>query len=246
MPSLRDALCAHQPSIVGSITSQDALFQSFTTTDCDLIELRLDALGFDKKVLNFAKRHSETLPILITARGPEEGGLHQRTIPERIEAIETLLPFASALDIELRAISELSAMWELAKQNDLIRIASFHNFQELPPDDQIFSTLDAMAKAEADVAKIAFHLETEEDLNRLASLARQWGKLPLSFMGMGELGPASRVLAIASGSVLNYGYLGNEPTAPGQSPAKLLKQVLAHTPVPGGGNELTDPAKVDP
>ena len=47
-------------------------------------------------------------------------------------------------------------------------------------------------------------------------------------MGMGPLAPASRLLAAQCGSLLNYGYLGTGSTAPGQWPARLLKEALAH------------------
>ena len=45
-------------------------------------------------------------------------------------------------------------------------------------------------------------------------------------MGMGPLAPASRLLAAQLGSVLNYGYLGSEPTAPGQWSARFLKEAV--------------------
>ena len=50
----------------------------------------------------------------------------------------------------------------------------------------------------------------------------------MSMMGMGELAPASRLLYAQHGSLLNYGYLGEEPTAPGQWPAILLKEAISN------------------
>ena len=230
MTSLRETINAGIPSAVGAITDRAALAETFTPADCDLLELRLDALGHGPEVITFAKHHAPTLPLLLTARGPEEGGLGNLSISDRSQALTDLLPFASAIDIELRAVPDLASIWTQAKEQGLIRVASAHNFQSLPEDDEILALLDAMADADAEVAKIAFHLADEADLSRLATVTRKWGRLPLSFMGMGPLGPASRALAVQSGSVLNYGYLGQEPTAPGQWPARLLKEVIACTP----------------
>jgi 3-dehydroquinate dehydratase-1 len=46
-------------------------------------------------------------------------------------------------------------------------------------------------------------------------------------MGMGVLAPVSRLLCAQCGSVLNYGFLGETPTAPGQWDSALLKQAIS-------------------
>ena len=51
------------------------------------------------------------------------------------------------------------------------------------------------------------------------------GSQPLSVMGMGPLGKASRLLFARAGSLLNYGYLG-EPQVSGQWSALTLKARL--------------------
>ena len=51
-------------------------------------------------------------------------------------------------------------------------------------------------------------------------------------MGMGELAAVSRLLYAQHGSLLNYGYLGSEPTAPGEWSAELMKRaILALEPI---------------
>jgi 3-dehydroquinate dehydratase-1 len=47
---------------------------------------------------------------------------------------------------------------------------------------------------------------------------------------MGPLAVVSRLLCAQCGSVLNYGYLGDEPTAPGQWDAGSLKRAMARLP----------------
>jgi 3-dehydroquinate dehydratase len=46
-------------------------------------------------------------------------------------------------------------------------------------------------------------------------------------MGMGVLAPVSRLLCAQSGSVLNYGFIGQTATAPGQWDSLRLKQSIA-------------------
>ena len=54
------------------------------------------------------------------------------------------------------------------------------------------------------------------DLARLADFQLADHGIPVATMGMGPLAPVSRLLCAQCGSVLNYGYLGKTPTAPGQ------------------------------
>ena len=234
MPTLRDLLASGRPLTVGALTDPGVLGEQFTAADCDLIELRLDALGTGDAVRSFAERHFGTLPLLMTARSPAEGGLNEWEASTRAEALATFLPLAGAIDIELASLRELRPVWEEAGAAGVVRVVSGHNFQGLPEDTEIMRTLDAMARTDADIAKVAFALGDEDDLFRFATVVRSWGTLPLAYMGMGDLGPASRVLAVLGGSVFNYGFLGGEATAPGQWPARLLKEVIDCSPTGQG------------
>ena len=73
--------------------------------------------------------------------------------------------------------------------------------------------------------KIATTLRGPGDLARLLQLLESMKRLPLSIMGMGALGRASRLVLAKCGSVLNYAHLG-ESNAPGQWPARQLKELL--------------------
>ncbi|HAN84501.1 MAG TPA: hypothetical protein DCQ59_14835, partial [Verrucomicrobiales bacterium] len=64
---------------VGAIADPSAL--SIKPADCDLVELRLDSLGTGENVHRFAKECP--LPLLITARGSEEGGQNNWSKKER-------------------------------------------------------------------------------------------------------------------------------------------------------------------
>jgi hypothetical protein len=60
-----------------------------TPTDCDLLELRLDALGDGPEVRTFAENHGRHLPILITARHPDEGGVHDLSVGVRARLLKS-------------------------------------------------------------------------------------------------------------------------------------------------------------
>ncbi|MNL80502.1 3-dehydroquinate dehydratase [compost metagenome] len=70
--------------------------------------------------------------------------------------------------------------------------------------------------------KAAARLATPSDIARLADFQLADHGLHIATMGMGPLAPVSRLLCAQSGSVLNYGFIGETPTAPGQWSADFL------------------------
>ena len=83
--------------------------------------------------------------------------------------------------------------------------------------------------AGADIVKFAFRLQTLDDMMVGVELLRR-ADGPMAIMGMGPLGPVSRLLYAQHGSCLVYGYLGETPTAPGQWSAGLFRRALNETP----------------
>ena len=81
----------------------------------------------------------------------------------------------------------------------------------------------------ADIAKIAVYHNSIEDIFSCAKVLQESQSIAVSIMGMGPLAPTSRLLYAQLGSVLNYGYLGEKPTAPGQWPARLLHEAISKT-----------------
>ena len=218
-----------QPLTVGAITDEKAFALTFDLKSADLFELRLDALGAGPDVIEFAKRHHDTVPLLITARDPIEGGLNSLSFAERSAYLNSLLPFASAIDIELANVIPFADLLAEAKSRNVKVVLSNHNFLGFDH----MATIEAIAEAQAagaDVAKAAVTLSDPVDLSLFESLLADMSGSPFSLMGMGPYGPVSRILAAQHGSLLNYGFLGDQATAPGQWPAQLLKEVLAATP----------------
>jgi 3-dehydroquinate dehydratase type I len=144
--------------------------------------------------------------------------------------IRSVLDDAALIDIEIASISEMQPLIEEMAKAGIPWIASFHNFVETPPIDLL--SAKRMAARNAGAAGFKAAVELGWDMSQLAPLAlfvRQATDFPVSLMGMGPLAPVSRVLFGQVGSVLNYGYLGNTPTAPGQWSAQQLKEAIQAT-----------------
>lgn len=194
---------------------------------CDLLEFRLDNLRDHLKNVEAAMRVS-SLPCLITARHPDEGGAGNLSTEERRQLLLRFLPLATLIDVESRSVTDLSDVIHQAGESEVGVIASAHDFTD-PMSQEVLEriTQDAF-DADADVIKIAMKLNTMRDLSRLIDLTDTLSSVgsPVAAMGMGPLGKISRLALAAAGSCLNYGYLA-EPNAPGQWPAAELRRLIA-------------------
>jgi len=221
-----------RPQIVGSIHALDQLPPSNKIQEyCDIVEFRLDALAKEsaQAVESAIQLVAEELPVLITARCPSEGGMHNLTSSQRASLYQRFSKHASLFDTEIASTTEMSEVIELLKSDGLQLILSAHDFQRTPAPSHIREQIDLAHHRGADIAKFAVFHQSLTDLHSMAHLMQDCFQTPVALMGMGDLAPVSRVLLAQLGSVLNYGYLGNEPTAPGQWPAKLLKEAILHS-----------------
>lgn len=205
--------------IVGAVADPSTL--SVTITACDIVELRLDSLGTDTDVVHFSEKCP--LPLIVTARGPEEGGQCDWSIEKRIDAYRALLPHAALIDIELHDFDIFDEVIAEAKELGIYVIGSFHNFTTTPPPLSLVEKIDPRA----DIHKFALMARSKNDIKSHLDVFDHLSGHTLSVMGMGPLGAAARPLMAEAGSILNYGFLGATPTAPNQWPAELLKATLA-------------------
>ncbi len=225
------------PRIVGSFGNAESLAAASIRElreACDLVEIRLDLLeagGILTRTRPWA--HLEGMPLLFTARRGDEGGAGDLSAARRTAMLQEVLAEAALIDVEWVSAGEMAGLLENARDRDIPWVASWHDFEGRP---DTFAEIPAMAEAAAAAGaacfKAAVRLHGIGDLARLGELQASTHPLPLSLMGMGPLAPVSRLLCAQHGSVLNYGYLGNAPTAPGQWSAKMLKDaVAALTPI---------------
>ena len=154
MPSMTDlstAIQSRRALVVGSAGDRKVLESTIGPEECDLIEIRLDSLGTGDDVRAFAERHRSTHPLLITARHPDEGGENALSTEARREALEQLLPTASVLDLELRSISDLSSVWQAAADHNVLRLASWHDFEQCPSPEELREKILLLEKQLQDV-----------------------------------------------------------------------------------------------
>jgi 3-dehydroquinate dehydratase-1 len=234
MPQLlssKNLLLSTRPLTVGVISQPEALSsllaqnEAARTAVCDLVELRLDLLKLDTAELRQAIP-ALGLPVLLTARHPAEGGQGSMEAAGRRAMLEPLLDLAALIDIELRSVMDLRDLLPKARSLGVGVVGSFHDFQATPGDDVLQGAVEMAQTMGLDAVKLATYLNTPDDLMRLMRLVSGHRRLPMSAMGMGQLGRVSRLTLAKLGSLLNYGYLGDS-NAPGQWPAAQLKDLLA-------------------
>ena len=221
-------------SCVGTICNVDKIPNIDTVkSSCQIVEIRLDQLHTHSQNHNlFAilKSFHEIIPIILTARHPSEGGHHHLTIGQRSALIADYLEYASYVDIELDFWEENLPIVDLARSAGVSIIGSTHDFTG-PPDLKKLARTVALGKThEVDITKIAVCLHQVSDLVQLCDFMKNHKGRSLSVMGMGKLGPVSRLLFAQHRSVLNYGFL-EEANAPGQLPVRIMNEMFDYLEV---------------
>ncbi|MES2982402.1 MAG: type I 3-dehydroquinate dehydratase [Verrucomicrobiota bacterium] len=224
------------PSVVGSFGDYDSLRSATPESlalECDIAEIRLDLFHQE-----FSLQGSELwahligFPLLFTARCHAEGSPINLNAETRKTLLQSALPAAALIDIEAASIAEMAELIHKINAERIPWIASFHNFERLPTLDELTSRATLAKQAGASGFKFAARLHRVEELATLAELQVHDFGLPTASMGMGSLAPVSRVLCAQNGSILNYGFIGKTETAPGQWPAKLLRDgIRASSPL---------------
>jgi 3-dehydroquinate dehydratase-1 len=205
------------PAVVGIVDSKAALKASRRGASdfCDFFEWRADRMG--------SALPESPLPWILTVRHSAEGGGHLST-GERKKLFLELLPFVSHIDLEVRSLGSMQEVVGRARELEIPIIASFHDFKKTPRSDVILKKIRTAKDLGASIAKVACQSERPADLVRLLFVLEK-SSLPLSIMGMGKLGMASRVLFAGCGSVLNYGWL-HGPNVEGQWCARQLSTIV--------------------
>lgn len=233
MPRVPLSLTPGIPLVVGSFGDPASLTSTsvdLVRESCDVVEIRLDLLPSESTSSgSFLWSRYEGIPLLFTARRASEGGAGELDAEARMGLLRAVIGDASLIDIEVASIAEMQPLIDDLAAAGIPWIGSFHDFSKAPPTDLLAAKRMAARNAGAAGFKAAVELGWEMDqLAPLALFLRQSPDYPISLMGMGPLAPVSRILFAQLGSVLNYGYLGETPTAPGQWSARQLKEAIAN------------------
>jgi len=196
------------PRVVGTVSKPDT---RIVPGDCDIVELRLDLVPL----------RPVNLPSIATIRLASEGGQWTQPDAERLPLFETALQQCTAADIELRS-AILEKVSALAAKHQKALIISYHDFDKTPPLAELRQVISKAANY-GTVVKIATFTRTEDDVTTLRALFQENCSAALCVLGMGPLGPATRVEFPKLGSCFSYGYL-DQPVAPGQPSARELME----------------------
>jgi len=212
------------PRVVGVIASRADLERALRMRRLpDLFELRLDRLADMVDDVESALPKLRR-PLIITARDPHEGGANKLRLRQRRDLLARFLNHAEYVDVELRLASALLPSFGLAKNKNVRRIISFHNFKSTP-SARILSAKAREARSHgADIFKVATRTDTPMELGRLLEfMISSRLDLALAVMGIGKLGAISRVLLSRAGSVLIYASVGAATDIEGQMSLEQLR-----------------------
>ena len=189
----------------------------------DVVELRADLFAdasVDATRAALARLRAAGKPVLLTARAASEGG---RAMPEptRRAIYEAGLELADAIDLEIASTELAAALVPAARRAGRTVILSTHDFEATPPRVELLARVARAFDAGADVAKVAAQASSLAELQVLLDVTRGVSPAPIVTLAMGSMGPLSRFVLSAAGSLLTYASAG-APTAPGQLPLDEL------------------------
>lgn len=219
-----------RPRTVGVIGSPAELDFALRMSELpDLFELRLDRLigSMDRLENKIARLRA---PLIVTARHPMEGGANRLSRRERRDLLARFLPRADYVDVELRSAPGVASLLRLAREQNVRRIVSVHHLKTTPSPGRLRAQARAAKSYGADLFKIATRTDTPGQLVRLIEFATAKGiGIPISAMGIGKLGAASRLLLACCGCDLAYVSLG-EAAVEGQLTLGQIRALRLTTP----------------
>lgn len=222
--SIQGLISEGRPLVVGTLHEKSGLQRirrgGSALSGLDLLEVRLDCL--DGATLP----GDWPLPVIATARHPDEGGVNCLSKARRAGLLHDAIPWASAVDLELRSSRALAPIIAEAHQHGCTVILSHHDFKTTPSLKSLRSLATKAAASGADLFKVATQLRDRSDLLRLIEFQAGNSPVPVVAMGMGNAGKFSRMVLSGFGAPLCYGWLG-KPQVPGQWPALELRALFS-------------------
>jgi 3-dehydroquinate dehydratase / shikimate dehydrogenase len=193
------------------------------------VELRLDWLGSRAEIRKFVRwltgkegklaRNRTTL--LATCRRRLAGGKFGGGIKDQVEILrEAGRAGCPWLDIEIESVEKISKQEFAALRSEAKILVSYHDFKRTPAN--LERVRARLLRVGGDAIKIAAQAESYRDAGRLLELARANRRVLV--IPMGEVGTATRILALRRGSALAYAPV-EEATAPGQMALSEMKTI---------------------
>lgn len=225
--------------IVG-VTREDIVNEAktFESIPVDVVEWRVDwyedIFNFDEVEVTL-KALREALgetPILFTFRTSKEGGEKSIEVDEYVE-LNTKAAQSGYVDlVDIEAFTGDEAVKKVvaaAHEAGVKVVASNHDFDKTPAQEELVSRLRKMQELGADIPKIAVMPQNKKDVLTLLAateeMAANYADRPIITMSMAGTGVISRLCGEVFGSALTFG-AAKKASAPGQMGVEDLAQVL--------------------
>ena len=241
-------VCVAIPITSGDLERNEEVLKKVLDENPEFVELRFDYIEDIqqitptclKSLLNLIGSQAQTI---FTFREFSEGGELELGKVEHLKVIKLLIEaHPQYYDIEMNNDREtLRTVINMARENDVKLIYSFHDFEKTPSYDEALKIIEKFKEELVNnyavdfisIKKIIFKLiftaqRFEDNLIPMKIcrdlLEKNKYKNVISFC-MGELGIFSRIMCVIAGSFLTYASL-EERTAPGQINIKNMRDFL--------------------
>ena len=199
------------------------------------LEIRLDLLDDPASgvavIRRILRRYPDTV-LLATCRRRQNGGGLRANIERQIEILDAAVTAGTALvDIEIETAEAAPRSLDRFRGRTRL-IISYHDFDRTAA---LSRALRRLEKIPADIYKLATMARKPSDNVRVLEMPAAHPEKPMVLLVMGELGVPSRVLGLARKSIFVFaapdpdeaGKWGTpvQPTAPGQLPATVLRDL---------------------
>lgn len=225
--------------IVG-VTKEDIINEAETFQDIpvDVAEWRADwfehVLEIEKvrEVLAELRTALKDIPLLFTFRTSREGG-EKAVDPETYAALNKAAAETGNIDlVDVEAFTGdkvVKDIIETAHKAGVKVIASNHDFEKTPEQDDIVGRLCKMQDLGADIPKIAVMPQSRKDVLTLLAATEEmtwkYADRPIITMSMAGTGVISRLCGEVFGSAMTFG-AAKKASAPGQMGVNDLETVL--------------------
>lgn len=201
----------------------------------DIWEWRLDFMETSEEAelietLSLIRELTFPSPLLVTYRTVQEGGqgrLRSNAYANLLQLIAKS-QLCDLVDVELFSEDNKQLVASIHAEGVYV-IVSNHDFEKTPPKEELIWRLREMQFINGDIGKLAVMPKRPHDVLCLLDAADQMKTLyadrPFIVMSMGDLGAISRLGGHHYGSSATFA-AGSTPSAQGQLPVELMKQLL--------------------
>ncbi|MDR0628375.1 MAG: type I 3-dehydroquinate dehydratase [Treponema sp.] len=210
--------------------SQDVALLEHYRKYVDLVELRVDCLEADERLLIRRFPEMVDLPVILTIRREQDGGQFTAGEGSRITLLSKALAFANAdrrhnfAYVDMEDYLNVPTLEEVARTFGTRIIRSYHNIQGVDAD--LVGLMRSLRRVGDELVKVAVMPHSLEEVVGVVKAARETLDMDKILLCMGNFGTPTRILAEQLGSYLSYTTVKGMHTAgPGQFDPQELAEL---------------------